>query len=392
MIIPAASKLQHLDEYYFSRKLAEIRKMNARGGDQVINLGVGSPDLGPDPEVIESLNASALKVENHGYQPYRGIPQLRQAMAEWYYRTYGVLVDPEVELLPLMGSKEGIFHISMAFLNPGDQVLVPNPGYPGYSGTSALVGAQPVCYPLDPHNDWSPDWKFLDNLDSTGIKLMWINYPHMPTGAIAKLDVFSRLMQWCIDRQILLCHDNPYSLILNADPPISLHQVDGAIEHALELNSLSKGHHMAGWRIGMVTGQRDYLDAIIKVKSNIDSGMFKGLQEGAITALQPRDAWHRQQNEIYRGRRELTWQLMDYLGCTYHPQSAGLFVWGKMSNSHSDTEAFTEEILQQARVFVVPGTVFGSLGEGYIRASLCVPEEKITQAINRIKEINITAT
>ena len=361
--------------------------MNASGQD-VINLGIGSPDLPPADQVVNSLAASAAINGNHGYQPYRGTSELRLAMAQWYHSTYGVVLDTDRQILPLIGSKEGIFHISMAFLNPGDEVLMPNPGYPGYAGTSKLVEAVPVAYPLDPDNHWQPDWEFLDQLDTEKVKLMWINYPHMPTGAPAVKSTFKRLIQWCKERSVLLCHDNPYSLILNPEYPLSLHNIDGAHQVGLELNSLSKGHHMAGWRVGMLTGNSSYIDAVVQVKSNIDSGMFKGIQDAAIEALQIDSSWHHQQNGIYKHRRTLVQSMMDLLGCTYETDTAGLFVWAKVKEG-MDTLQFTDHILKEARVFIVPGEVFGTQGSNYVRASLCVPQNRIKEAISRINKIEI---
>ncbi len=386
MIIPVAQRLQQVEEYYFSKKLQEIRQMNAQGKD-VINLGIGSPDLPPSEEVVEKLFASAQNELHHGYQPYRGISELRVAMANWYDSTFGIKLEPDQHILPLMGSKEGIFHISMAFLNPGDQVLIPNPGYPGYAGTTKLVGAEPLYYPLDEANDWQPDWDYLEQLDTEDVKIMWINYPHMPTGALAQLETFKRLIQWTRANSILLCHDNPYSLILNPTAPLSLHGVGGSFEHCLELNSLSKGHHMAGWRVGMVVGAPEYLQSIIQVKSNIDSGMFRAVQDAAVVALQPRSAWHHTQNTTYERRKILVEQLFDLLGCQYQQQRAGLFVWAKVPDEVTETAAFTDHILYQASVFLVPGQVFGNAGTRYVRASLCMPEARIEQAINRIKEL-----
>ena len=387
MIIPTANRLRQVEEYYFSKKLQEIRRMNASGQD-VINLGIGSPDLPPADQVVNSLATSAAINGNHGYQPYRGTSELRLAMAQWYHSTYGVVLDTDRQILPLIGSKEGIFHISMAFLNPGDEVLMPNPGYPGYAGTTKLVEAVPVAYPLDPNNHWQPDWEFLDQLDTEKVKLMWINYPHMPTGAPAVKSTFKRLIRWCKERSVLLCHDNPYSLILNPEYPLSLHNIDGAHQVGLELNSLSKGHHMAGWRVGMLTGNSSYIDAVVQVKSNIDSGMFKGIQDAAIEALQIDSSWHHQQNGIYKHRRTLVQSMMDLLGCTYETDTAGLFVWAKVKQG-MDTLQFTDHILKEAKVFIVPGEVFGTQGSNYVRASLCVPQERIKEAISRINEIKI---
>ncbi len=385
MIIPIANRLQQVEEYYFSKKLLEIRRMND-SGDDVINLGIGSPDIPPAQEVIDTLFQSALKKDNHGYQPYRGIAELRLAMSQWYQGTYGTVLDTDRQILPLMGSKEGIFLISMAFLNPGDEVLIPNPGYPGYAGAARLVGANLVSYSLDAEHQWQPRWEFLEDLDTEKVKIMWVNYPHMPTGALANEQTFSRLVKWCKARNILLCHDNPYSLILNPHPPFSLHSVPGSFEVGLELNSLSKGHHMAGWRVGMLTGNSSYIDAVVQVKSNIDSGMFKGIQEAAVVALQINSTWHHTQNRTYQARKALIHQLMDLINCTYENQTAGLFVWGKVPDD-VDTLEFTDRILEEAKVFVVPGQVFGDQGNRYIRASLCVTTKRINEAINRIKEL-----
>lgn len=385
MIIPTAKRLQQVEEYYFSKKLQEIRRMNT-SGDDVINLGIGSPDMPPAPEIIDTLSKSAREEGNHGYQPYRGIAELRLAMSQWYQRTYGVVLDTDRQILPLIGSKEGIFLISMAFLNPDDEVLIPNPGYPGYSGATQLVGAVPVSYTLDAENHWQPNWGFLESLDTSGVKLMWINYPHMPTGALANVQTFRRLIKWCKERTILLCHDNPYSLILNPLPPLSLHSVPGSFGVGLELNSLSKGQHMAGWRVGMLTGNSSYIDAVVQVKSNIDSGMFKGIQEAAVTALQPNSSWHHTQNQIYGNRKALVQQLMDLIKCKYESDTAGLFVWGKVPDD-IDTLSFTDLILKDAKVFIVPGQVFGDQGNQYVRVSLCVTEKRIKEAINRIKEL-----
>ena len=388
MIIPTAHRLQQVEEYYFSKKLQEIRKMNAAGMD-VINLGIGSPDMPPAPEVIEKLHGSALDPGNHGYQPYRGTAELRLAISQWYQQTYGVVLDTDRQILPLIGSKEGIFHVSMAFLNPGDQALIPNPGYPGYAGTTRLVGATPVSYNLDPENNWQPDWDFLDHLDTSKVKLMWINYPHMPTGAIAKKETFEKLVVWCESRKILLCHDNPYSLILNPQQPLSLHSIPGSLRVGIELNSLSKGHQMAGWRVGMLTGNSAYIDAVVQVKSNIDSGMFKGIQDAAVEALQVDSNWHQTRDGIYKYRKALVQQLMDLMECSYETETAGLFVWGKIPED-KEAVSFTDRILEEAKVFIVPGQVFGDQGRRYVRASLCVNESRIKEAINRIKKLKNT--
>lgn len=387
MIIPKANRLQQVEEYYFSKKLQEIRKMNDAGLD-VINLGIGSPDLPPAPEVVEQLYRSAQKPLNHGYQPYRGTADLRLAMSQWYQHVYGVVLDTDRQILPLIGSKEGVFHISMAFLNPGDQVLIPNPGYPGYTGTTRLVGAETISYNLNPEDNWQPDWDHLEQIDTSKIRIMWVNYPHMPTGATAERKTFERLVKWCEAHKVLLCHDNPYSLILNPEYPLSLHSIPGALKVGLELNSLSKGHHMAGWRVGMLTGNSSYIDAVVQVKSNIDSGMFKGIQEAAIEALQVDSSWHNTQNGIYKHRKTLMHKLMDLLGTSYNTESAGLFVWAKVPDG-TDTIELSERILKEAKVFIVPGEVFGDQGKQYVRASLCVPQERIKEAIERIRKIQI---
>ena len=365
--------------------------MNAQGKN-VINLGIGSPDISPSPQTIKALEHSANQDGHHGYQPYQGIQPLRKAMANWYKQTYQVDLDPNSEVLPLIGSKEGIFHISMAFLNPGDQVLVPNPGYPGYAGATRLLEADPIFYDLKENHNWKPDWNELDKIDTTKVKIMWINYPHMPTGAVANNDDFSRLVKFASERNILLCNDNPYSLILNPDKPLSLLSSSGAKANCLELNSLSKSHNMAGWRIGMVLGRSDYINTILKVKSNIDSGMFRAIQDAAITALDNRRQWHAEQNNIYRQRRRLTHRLMDQLGCRYDPETPGLFVWAKLPDLESSAESLVDNLLYKANVFITPGIIFGDQGARYLRASLCVPEEKIKEAIERIEKHLITAS
>ena len=321
--------------------------MNASGHD-VINLGIGSPDLPPPAEVTDALHQSSSQPSNHGYQPYRGTPELRLAIAQWYHSTYGVVLDTDRQILPLIGSKEGVFHISMAFLNPGDEALIPDPGYPGYAGTTRLIEANPVTYKLDPDNQWQPDWDYLDKLQTDKVKLMWVNYPHMPTGAVAVESTFKRLVKWCKERSILLCHDNPYSLILNPGYPLSLHNIPGSHQVGLELNSLSKGHHMAGWRVGMLTGNSSYLDAVVQVKSNIDSGMFKGIQDAAVEALKIKNSWHHEQNGIYKHRKSLVHKMMNALGCTYNPDSAGLFVWAKIPKGQ-DAIKFSDQVLKKQR-------------------------------------------
>jgi aspartate/methionine/tyrosine aminotransferase len=345
-------------------------------------MGIGSPDLRPSQSVIDAVKL-ALEDENaHQYQSYQGLPELRKSMADFYLNNYDVPLNPNMEILPLMGSKEGIMHISLAFLNEGDEVLIPNPGYPTYTSVTNLVGAVPVYYDLKESTDWEPDFEALEKLDLTKVKIMWIGYPHMPTGARGSLDLFEKLVVFAKKHQILLINDNPYSFVLN-DNPMSLLQVNGAKEVALELNSLSKTFNMAGWRVGMVLGNAKAIDAILKVKSNMDSGMFFGIQKGAIAALNSDKSWFDSMNEIYKKRRVLTEQLAEKLGCKVHKEGVGLFVWAKLPEGSVSAEKFIDQILQEKSIFIAPGTIFGSNGEGYIRFALCVKEEKVQEAINR---------
>jgi aspartate/methionine/tyrosine aminotransferase len=384
MIILKADRLNQISEYYFSRKLAEVRTLSAKG-KEIFNLGIGNPDLPPSLETIQELNRSANEMNNHGYQPYRGIFELREAMSNWYDRTYHVKLNPSDEVLPLIGSKEGIFHISMAFLNPGDKVLIPDPGYPGYTGATQLVGAEPIYYDLMEDNNWIPNLEILQKIDLSNVKIMWINYPHMPTGASASLADFEELVHFTRKKGILLCHDNPYSLIGNNEPPKSIFQIHQAKENCLELNSLSKSHNMAGWRVGMVVGDKSYLDIILSVKSNIDSGMFLPLQLAAIQALKNSKIWHDQQNEIYHHRRNLVYQLMDGLGFSYIKGLSGLFVWAKAPDDITDVEEFLDNLLYDKGIFLAPGKIFGKNGKDCVRASICVEEKIIQKAIDKIK-------
>jgi LL-diaminopimelate aminotransferase len=383
MIIPKASRLDHVQEYYFARKLAEVRALNAKGKN-IINLGIGDPDQAPSEASVKELIASASNPAHHGYQPYRSVPALRQAMSEWYGRVYKVSLNPETEVLPLMGSKEGVFHISMAFLNPGDKVLVPDPGYPAYAATARLAGAEPLYYTLSEESGWLPDPDKLNQMDLKGVKLMWINYPHMPTGAQAPKEAFRWLIEFAKANKILLVNDNPYSLVLNTAEPMSLMRFQGAMECCLELNSLSKSHNMAGWRVGMVIGRPDYLDTVLTVKSNLDSGMFLPVQHAAVQALRNSEEWHSQRNEVYRQRKVLVHELLDMLKCRYQPKTPGMFVWARVPDTIADVEAWLDKILYEAGVFLTPGKVFGSQGERYVRVSLCAPEASIKQAIERI--------
>ncbi|MFT2009495.1 pyridoxal phosphate-dependent aminotransferase [Pontibacter sp. 13R65] len=388
MIIPKADRLAHIQEYYFAKKLAEVAALNAQG-KQVINLGIGSPDLPPSEETTAALTASAAQASGHGYQPYRSLPALRKAMADWYDSTYQVQLNSDTEVLPLMGSKEGVFHLTMAFLNPGDKVLVPNPGYPAYATTARMVGAEPVFYNLTAENNWLPNMEELEEQASQGVKLMWINYPHMPTGAEANSEIFQSLFALSRKYRFLLVNDNPYSLVLPNTAPLSLLSQPGALDSCMELNSLSKSHNMAGWRVGMILGRKDYLDTVLTVKSNIDSGMFQAVQHAAIEALRNSDEWHMQRNEVYAERKQMAHKLLDMLGCSYDPNTVGMFVWAKVPDIIPDVEVFLDEILYQAGVFLTPGKIFGSQGDRYLRVSLCVPVAQLEESIKRIKQHTI---
>ena len=380
-MIESAKRLETVEEYYFSTKLREVREL-AASGKPIINIGIGSPDLLPPTKVIEAIQKSFNDVTVHKYQSYQGLPELRNAIAAFYKQKFNVAVNADDEVLPLMGSKEGVMHISMAFLNEGDQVLIPNPGYPTYSSVTKLVGAEPVFYNLDAAHNWQPNFEELEKLDLSKVKIMWVNYPHMPTGTNALKDTFEKLIAFGKKHQILIVNDNPYSFILN-DNPLSILQVDGAKEVALELNSLSKTFNMAGWRVGMVLGNFNFINQILKVKSNMDSGMFYGIQKGAIEALHLSESWFQNQNKEYEDRRDLVFKLANKLDCTYDKNSTGLFVWAKIPEGKT-SEEFTDNLLYNSDIFVAPGTVFGENGEGYIRFSLCVPKEVIKEAINRI--------
>lgn len=381
-MIQTADRLQHIQEYYFSRKLKEVRALVA-AGKPIINMGIGSPDMAPPPHVMQALIDALQHAPAHQYQSYKGVPALRQAMADFYAREYQVSLDPELQILPLMGSKEGIMHISMAFLNTGDSVLIPNPGYPTYTSVTQLLEAEPVYYELSEENNWLPDYEALEKLDLTKVKLMWVNYPHMPTGAKATQADFDTLIAFAKAHNILIINDNPYSFILNTDP-ISILSVPNAETHVLELNSLSKSFNMAGWRVGMVIGAANHIDEILKVKSNMDSGMFYGIQLGAAAVLQESSQWFNELNLVYKARRKLVWELADKLKCSYDKTASGLFVWAKLPEDAVDAETFIDKLLYEKDMFITPGTIFGSQGEGYIRFSLCVTEEKLQEAIARI--------
>lgn len=380
-MIRTADRLQTVGEYYFSKKLREVRGLMAEGRP-IINMGIGSPDLAPSKAIVESIQNSVMDTGAHQYQSYQGLPELREAISSFYKNKFGVDADPTNEILPLMGSKEGIMHISLAFLNAGDEVLIPNPGYPTYTSVTKLVGAVPVYYGLSEENGWFLDLAVLQEQDLSNVKVMWVSYPHMPTGATADAKQLESLVAFAKRNSILLVNDNPYSFVLN-EKPTSILSVDGAKEVALELNSLSKTFNMAGWRVGMVLGSAEHIDAVLKVKSNMDSGMFYGIQKGAITALQSLQDWFDGLNIVYRNRRDLIFELADKLQCSYDKNSVGMFVWAKLPEGSKHAEAFIDEVLYDKNIFITPGTIFGSNGEGYIRFSLCVTEDKIREAIAR---------
>ncbi|MGB5236370.1 MAG: aminotransferase class I/II-fold pyridoxal phosphate-dependent enzyme [Flavobacteriaceae bacterium] len=382
-MIDTADRLHTVEEYYFSKKLREVRGLIVKG-KPIINMGIGSPDLAPSDAVISSFQASVKDAGAHQYQSYQGLPELRETIASFYKSKFGVQTNPDREILPLMGSKEGIMHISMAFLNSGDEVLIPNPGYPTYAAVTRLVGGKPRFYDLMASNNWFPDLEALQRQDLSAVKLMWVSYPHMPTGATASLSQLEELVRFAKQNQILLVNDNPYSFVLSKNP-LSLLAVEGAKSTALELNSLSKTFNMAGWRVGMVLGDQAHIEAILKVKSNMDSGMFYGIQKGAIAALKSGKEWFEQLDAIYDERRKLMYELADILGCTYDVNAVGMFVWARLPDDAPDSETFIDEVLYQKDIFIAPGTVFGSNGEGYIRFSLCVKKEKIVEAIERFK-------
>lgn len=382
-MIQTAKRLNTVEEYYFSKKLREVRQLIAEG-KPVINMGIGSPDLAPHESVIEAIQKALFDDKAHEYQSYQGLPELRKGMADFYQKHFGVDLDFNSEVLPLMGSKEGIMHISLAFLNEGDEVLIPNPGYPTYASVTELVQAKAVYYNLSEETNWQPDFEALEKSDLSKVKLMWVSYPHMPTGKNGSVELFEKLVSFGKRHNILIVNDNPYSFVLN-EKPVSILQVDGANEIAMELNSLSKTYNMAGWRVGMVLGNPTLIDAVLKVKSNMDSGMFYGIQKGAIAALKLGNDWFDKQNEIYSKRRNLIVKLAEKLNCTFDRNSVGLFVWAKLPDDAKSSGEFIDDILLEKHIFITPGTVFGSNGESYIRFSLCVSEEKIEEAIERIK-------
>jgi len=384
-MIKTADRLNNISEYYFSRKLREIDDQNKKGR-QVINLGIGSPDLPPHPDVIKTLNEESVKPDRHSYQSYRGSAVLRNAMSSWYKQWYNVDLDPESEILPLIGSKEGIVHICMTFLNPGDKALVPNPGYPAYRSAVYLAGADCIDYELKEENNWHPDFNFLESLDLSSVKLMWINYPHMPTGQLPSIDLFEKVIAFGKKHDILICNDNPYSFILN-DKPLSLLSVKDAKDTAIELNSLSKSHNMAGWRVGLLAGKAQIITEVLRFKSNMDSGMFLPLQLAAAKALSLPGEWYEEVNKVYRGRRNKVFVLLKKLKTVFSTSQAGMFIWAKIDDSEKDCYTFVDKILDKAGVFITPGAIFGSSGNRYIRVSLCAPIEKFDEAIKRIEEM-----
>ena len=383
-MIKTANRIANVEEYYFSKKLAEVRALDTPEL-RVINLGIGSPDLAPSTSTINALSESANNPANHGYQNYKGIPALRKAISDFYKNTYDVDLSPEENILPLMGSKEGIMHIAMAFVNEGEEVLIPDPGYPTYSSVAKLVGASLRTYSLLEGRNWNVDIETLSNQDLSKVKVMWVNYPHMPTGKVATRDELQQLVNLAKQNSFLIVNDNPYSLILN-DAPLSILSIPGAEDVALELNSLSKSHNMAGWRIGWVAGKKELIDAVLKVKSNMDSGMFLGLQHAAVEALQSGKDWFERQNEIYRERKQAAAEILTGLGCTFSQEQSGLFLWAKAPDAVASVEEWIDEILYKTKVFITPGFIFGENGKRFVRISLCADVKKLREANRRIKD------
>ncbi|MEY4052183.1 MAG: hypothetical protein RIR64_1168 [Bacteroidota bacterium] len=379
-----ANRLEGIGEYYFSTKLREIDELN-KAGKGILNLGIGSPDLPPHPEVVQTLHKEAVKENVHGYQSYKGSPLLREAVANWYKKYFNVAdLNPATEILPLLGSKEGIMHICMTYLNEGDQVLIPNPGYPTYTSAVKLAGGTPLYYELTADNSWAPDFENLEKSDLSKVKLMWVNYPHMPTGQRPTKELFEKIVAFGIKHQILICHDNPYAFILN-DKPESLLSINRAKEVVIELNSLSKSQNMAGWRVGMLIAAEDRINEILRFKSNMDSGMFLPVQLAAAKALSLDQSWYDSVNKIYTARRGKVFELLDVLKCVYTKQQVGMFVWAKIPSTYKDGYALSDKVLYDANVFITPGGIFGSAGNEYIRVSLCGSIEKFSEAIKRIK-------
>lgn len=386
--VKPADRLSAVQEYYFSRKLKEVAMLNAQGQD-IISLAIGSPDMPPSKQTVDKLCETAAQPTAHGYQPTVGIPELRQAMANFYKRWYDVDLDPKTEIQPLIGSKEGILHTTLAFCNPGDEVLVPNPGYPTYTSLSKILGAKIVNYNLREDNGWQPDFEELEKMNLDRVKLMWTNYPNMPTGGNARMETYEKLVDFARRHGIVVVNDNPYSFILNEGKKMSILQVPGAKECCIEFNSMSKSHNMPGWRVGMCASNPEFISWILKIKSNIDSGTFRGIQLAAAEALNTNDdAWHKEYNvENYRRRRKIAEEIITVLGCTFDPSQVGMFLWGKIPEKYANVEDLTERILHEARVFVTPGFIFGSNGQRYLRISLCAKDEKMAEALQRIKAL-----
>ena len=381
-MIKPAQRLNDIKEYYFSTKLREISELNKRGKN-IINMGIGNPDLSPPENVRNALEKATKDNGSHKYQPYKGINQLRMSISDFYKKNYNVSLDSDKNILPLIGSKEGIMHISLAFLNKGDKVLIPNPGYPSYQSITKLVGAEPIFYPILEKNNWLPDLDTLKLLVSDNVKLMWINYPNMPTGKNSNIEFFKKIYDFAVSNDILVINDNPYSFILN-DNPLSFLSVDSSFDHCLELNSLSKSHNMAGWRVGMVVGSKNNIDTILRVKSNIDSGMYYAIQKGAIEALCLNSSWYKSMNKIYRKRREIVYKICDKLKLKYDKNSSGMFVWAKIKSSDITSMQFVDNLLYNKEIFITPGSIFGTNGEGYVRLSLCLSKDKLNEALNKL--------
>ena len=390
MKIEPAKRLESVAEYYFSRKLKEVAKMNAEGMD-VISLAIGCPDMPPSKETIDALCENAQRRDTHGYQPTVGIPELRNAMAGFYKRWYGVELDPQTEIQPLIGSKEGILHVTLALVNPGDKVLVPNPGYPTYTSLSRILGCEVVNYDLLEDNGWQPDFEQLEAMDLTDVKIMWTNYPNMPTGGRATRELYEKIVNFARNHNIVVVNDNPYDFILNEGEHLSILQISGAKDCCIEFNSMSKSHNMPGWRVGMLATNAEFVSWILKIKSNIDSGTFRPLQLAAAKAYENTDEWHTMANvELYKNRRAIAEEIMEALGCDFNPQQQGMFLWGRVPVSYANVEELTERVLHEAKVFITPGFIFGSNGERYVRISLCAKNDRMIEALRRIKNLKLT--
>ena len=386
----AANRVNEIQEYYFSRKLKEVAQLNA-AGENIISLAIGSPDLPPSKQTIDKLCEVARRPDAHGYQPTVGTPELREAMAAFYQRWYGVTLNPKTEIQPLIGSKEGILHTTLAFVNPGDKVLVPNPGYPTYTSLSKILGAEIVNYNLREDNGWQPDFEALEQMDLTRVKLLWVNYPNMPTGGNARRETFERLVAFANAHDLVIVNDNPYSFILNEGEKLSIMQVEGARDCSIEFNSMSKAYNMPGWRVGMCVSNPTFISWILKIKSNIDSGTFRGLQLAAAEAFNTNDeAWHREYNvDVYKRRRRIAEKIMTALGCSFDVQQVGMFLWGRIPDHYADVEELTERVLHEAKVFITPGFIFGENGKRYVRLSLCAKEKQLGEALKRILKLQL---